>query len=94
VNLRAEALQETGLGAAAKQAATNGAGGQSRTREVAFERGAPAQEVPALPGAGLETGSSVEGPAVIDLPTTGIVVPPGAQASRTDRGDFILTFRR
>jgi N-methylhydantoinase A len=94
VNLRAEALKETGLGAAAKHAARNGAGGGRGTRAVAFERGAPAEEVPALSGTDLEPGSEIAGPAVIDLPTTGIVVPPDAQASRTDRGDFVLTFRR
>jgi N-methylhydantoinase A len=94
VNLRAEALLETGLGAGAKHAARNGAGGGRRTRAVAFERGASAEEVPALSGTDLEPGSEIDGPAVIDLPTTGIVVPPGARASRTDRGDFVLNFRR
>jgi N-methylhydantoinase A len=94
VNLRAEALQETGLGAGAKHVASNGAGRADRSRAVAFERGAAAEEVPAHAGTDLEPGGEVEGPAVIDLPTTGIVVPPGARASRTGRGDFVLTFRR
>jgi N-methylhydantoinase A len=94
VNLRAEALQETGLGAGAKHVAANGAGGQKRSRAVAFERGAAAQEVAVHAGTDLEPGSDVDGPAVIDLPTTGVVVPPGSRAARTDRGDFVLTFRR
>jgi hypothetical protein len=29
---------------------------------------------------------------VIDLPTTGIVVPAGAQVTRSEVGDFILSF--
>jgi N-methylhydantoinase A len=94
VNLRAEALLETGIGAAAKHAAGNGAGQARGSRVVAFERGVAPDEVPALSGTDLQPGTEVSGPAVIDLPTTGIVVPPDAQASRTDRGDFVLTFRR
>jgi hypothetical protein len=31
---------------------------------------------------------------VIDLPTTGIPVPPDATVTRTERGDFHLTFTR
>jgi N-methylhydantoinase A len=95
VNLRAEALQETGLGTGAWHAASNGGGGgdmTARSRAVAFERGSAAEDVPAIQGAGLDPGVDVDGPAVIDLPTTGILVPPGARASRTDRGDFVLTF--
>jgi len=37
---------------------------------------------------------TAEGPAVIDLPTTGIVVPPGAQVAVSDGGNFIMTFNR
>ena len=29
---------------------------------------------------------------MIDLPTTGIVVPAGAKVTRSPAGDFILTF--
>lgn len=94
VNVRAEALQETGIGAGAHPSAGNGGASQARTRAAAFERGAEPQEVPVHAGASVAPGTEIEGPAVIDLPTTGIVVPPDAHASRTERGDYVLTFRR
>jgi len=94
VNIRAEALQETGLGAASQLAISNGSGGGEKTRPVAFERGSEPVETPVFAGGGLEAEREIEGPAVIDLPTTGILVPPGAVATRTGRGDFELTFRR
>ena len=43
-------------------------------------------------GNGLLADQVVPGPAVIDLPTTGIVVPAGAKVTRSAAGDFILTF--
>lgn len=94
VNVRAEALQETGFGSEIQLAVGNGSGGGEKTRAVAFERGADPVDTPVFAGAGLSAGREVDGPAVIDLPTTGIVVPPGAVVSRTNRGDFELTFRR
>jgi hypothetical protein len=33
----------------------------------------------------------VEGPAVIDLAITGIVVPPGTSCERRQTGDFVMT---
>ena len=33
----------------------------------------------------------VEGPAVIDLAITGIVVPPGTRCERRPTGDFVMT---
>ena len=42
-------------------------------------------------GSKLLAGNIVEGPAVIDLPGTSIVVDKGQQVRKTERGDFILT---
>ena len=39
-------------------------------------------------------GEVVEGPAVIDLAITGIVVPPGTSCERRETGDFVMTLRR
>jgi N-methylhydantoinase A len=71
-----------------------GAGGGSATkasRPVAFRRGEPAADTPIYDGNALTAGDVVEGPAVIDLPTTGIVVPRHTRVERSDAGDFILT---
>ena len=52
------------------------------------------QEIGAEPfrGETLQAEAVVDGPAIIDMATTGIVVPPGTRVVRTERGDFILTF--
>ena len=49
------------------------------TRPVYFERGAGAVEAAVYNGDAMPLGEVVEGPAVIDLAITGIVVPPGHQ---------------
>ena len=36
-------------------------------------------------------GEVVEGPAVIDLAITGIVIPPGTRCERRQTGDFVMT---
>ncbi len=56
------------------------------TRPVYFERGAGAVEAAVYNGDAMPLGEVVEGPAVIDLAITGIVVPPGHQLrATTDR---------
>jgi N-methylhydantoinase A len=60
-------------------------------RPVAFQRGEPPVDTPIYDGNAVTAGETIHGPAVIDLPTTGIVVPPYAQLERSDAGDFILT---
>jgi N-methylhydantoinase A len=94
VNVRAEAIIPTGVEVQAHGA--DGAGREARKAErlVAFERGAEPAPTPIYDGTALEAGQTVEGPAVIDLPTTGIPVPPDATLTRTERGDFHLTFTR
>jgi N-methylhydantoinase A len=94
VNVRAEAIVPTGV--EVRSHGADGAGGEARKpdREVAFERGAEPVPTPVHDGTALAAGQTIEGPAVIDLPTTGIPVPPDATVTRTERGDFHLTFKR
>jgi N-methylhydantoinase A len=61
------------------------------TRPVYFERGAGAVEAAVYNGDAMPLGEVVEGPAVIDLAITGIVVPPGTRCERRETGDFVMT---
>ena len=93
VNVRSEALVPTGV-----EVQTHGVDAQGDARKsdrkVAFARGEEAQDTPIYDGTAIQAGQTIEGPAVIDLPTTGIPVPPDATVTRTERGDFHLTFKR
>jgi N-methylhydantoinase A/oxoprolinase/acetone carboxylase beta subunit len=57
---------------------------------VFFARGAGAIDTPAYRGDALEAGRRIDGPAVVDLAITGIVVPPGSSCERRETGDFVL----
>jgi N-methylhydantoinase A len=61
------------------------------TREVYFERGQGAVDAAVFNGDAMPLGEVVEGPAVIDLAITGIVVPPGTRCERRQTGDFVMT---
>jgi N-methylhydantoinase A len=61
------------------------------TRPVYFERGAGAVEAAVYNGDAMPIGETVEGPAVIDLAITGIVIPPGTSCERRPTGDFVMT---
>jgi N-methylhydantoinase A len=61
------------------------------TRPVHFERGAGAVDAAVYDGDAMPLGEVVEGPAVIDLAITGIVVPPGTRCERRQTGDFVMT---
>jgi N-methylhydantoinase A len=61
------------------------------TRPVYFERGAGAVDAAVYNGDAMPLGEVVEGPAVIDLAITGIVVPPGTSCERRQTGDFVMT---
>ena len=61
------------------------------TRPVHFERGAGAVDTAVYNGDAMPLGAVVEGPAVIDLAITGIVVPPGTRCERRQTGDFVMT---
>ena len=91
-SLRAEVLIPVGASKAARQTGQGAAGAEKTTRLVAFERGAEPAPTKVYDGNGLLADQVVPGPAVIDLPTTGIVVPAGAKVTRSAAGDFILTF--
>jgi N-methylhydantoinase A len=91
-SLRAEVLIPVGASKAARQTGQGAAGAEKTTRLVAFERGADPAPTAVYDGNGLLADQVVPGPAVIDLPTTGIVVPAGAKVTRSPAGDFILTF--
>jgi N-methylhydantoinase A len=91
-SLRAEVLIPVGASKAARQTGQGAAGAEKSTRLVAFERGAEPAPTKVYDGNGLLADQVVPGPAVIDLPTTGIVVPAGAKVTRSPAGDFILTF--
>ncbi|MCW3007176.1 MAG: hydantoinase/oxoprolinase family protein [Solirubrobacterales bacterium] len=93
VSVTSEAVVSTGVQAVSRTApgATDRAP-DGATRTVHFERGEDGVEAAVLRSDDLQPGQSVTGPAVIDLPTTGIVVPPGTRVARGDGGDFIMTF--
>jgi len=61
------------------------------SRDVYFERGQGAVDTPTYNGDAMPLGEVVEGPAVIDLAITGIVVPPGTRCGRRQTGDFVMT---
>jgi N-methylhydantoinase A len=61
------------------------------TRPVYFERGAGAVDAAVYNGDAMPLGEVVEGPAVIDLAITGIVIPPGTKCERRQTGDFVMT---
>lgn len=63
---------------------------QLGTRPVYFERGQGAVEADVYNGDLMPAGAVVEGPAVIDLSITGIVLPPGTSCERRPTGDFLL----
>jgi N-methylhydantoinase A len=90
-NLRAEILIPLGASSAVRQTG-QGAAAAKAPRPVAFERGVPPRPTEVHDGNALAAGAVVHGPTVIDLPTTGIVVPAGAACERTAAGDFVLTF--
>jgi len=93
VSVRVQASSPTGVRATSRTVAhTNGGESRSGTRVVHFARGEEGVETPVHDGTVLGAGETLTGPAVVDLPTTGIVVPPGARLERDQGGDFILTF--
>ncbi len=93
VNVRSEASVPTGIDVQAHPPSGEG-DAKKEPRLVAFKRGEEPQETPVYDGTAIGADETISGPAVIDLPTTGIVVPPDATVTRTERGDFKLTFER
>jgi N-methylhydantoinase A len=60
------------------------------TRPLYFERGAGSVEGDIYNGHAMPVGDPVEGPAIIDLAITGIVLPPGTSCERRRTGDFVI----
>jgi N-methylhydantoinase A len=52
------------------------------------------QQTPVFLGAALSAGERIAGPAVVELPTTTVVVYPGWTATVTERGDYLLERER
>jgi N-methylhydantoinase A len=93
VSVRVQASSATGVRATSRSVeSANGDGARSGTRLVHFTRGEDGVDTPVYHGTALKPGEALTGPAIVDLPTTGIVVPPGARLERAEGGDFILTF--
>jgi N-methylhydantoinase A len=92
VSIRVQAVVPTGVRAAGRTAATTADELRKPDRTVAFARGEAPRPTPVYNGSAIAAGERIDGPAVIDLPTTGIVIPPGTSVVRSDVGDFIMTF--
>lgn len=93
VSVTAEAVVATGVQSVTRSASgTDDHAPEGATRTVYFERGAGGLSAQVLRSDDLDPGQSIIGPAVIDMPTTGIVVPPNTRVTRADGGDFIMTF--
>ncbi|MDQ2622811.1 MAG: hypothetical protein M3Y45_07210, partial [Actinomycetota bacterium] len=60
------------------------------TRPVWFERGAGPVDAKVYDGNSVPPGVVLEGPAVVDMPITGIVMPAGTTCERIETGDFVL----
>lgn len=93
VSLRTDAVLPVGPSAGARTGRVSDEPSRKGTRTTYFVRGDGGIETPVFGGAALGVDEVVMGPAVIDLPTTGILVPPDTQVVRSAGGDFALTFR-
>jgi N-methylhydantoinase A len=71
------------------QFAANGTSATRRTRQCYFEGGAV--ETPCYLAGELAPGETVSGPAIVEEPTTTVVVHPGWLLAVTDTGDYTMT---
>jgi N-methylhydantoinase A len=76
-------------------AAKHGSGGAShkpvpQAVRTAYFAGAGERETPVFRGSELSAGATIAGPAIIEEPTTTIVVYPGTQAAVSDAGNYVL----
>jgi N-methylhydantoinase A len=93
VSVRVQASSPTGVRSTSRTVQSlNGHDARTGKRLVHFTRGQDGVETPVYDGTALKAGETLTGPAVVDLPTTGIVVPPGARLERAQGGDFTLNF--
>ncbi|MFC6734177.1 hypothetical protein ACFQH3_17970 [Haladaptatus sp. GCM10025707] len=70
---------------------TDLAAAQEGTREALFEEETAASSVPVYDGERIPVNASVEGPAIIEEPTTTIVVNPAWTARLDESGVYELT---
>lgn len=92
VSLRTDAVLPVGPTAGVRTARISQEPRRKGTRTTYFVRGEGGLETPVYNGGALGVDEVITGPAVIDLPTTGIVVPPDTRVARSAGGDFVLTF--
>ena len=83
--IRAELVR---LDKRARKFAVSDDSGPYRTDDIVFE--GQSQRVPRSLGGGLATGDVVEGPAIIDEPTTTLVIPPHWKVRLDDGRNFRL----
>ena len=75
---------------AVPDALPEGTAGPARARRPAYFGGGARIETPIYPGAALAKGAVLRGPAIIEEPTTTIVVYPGMTARLSAADNFIL----
>lgn len=89
VNLRARSRGHRAKPSLARALGTaSSAGAQKGVRQAYFDGGM--RETPVYDALRLGAGARVEGPAILEQPTTTIVVPPGFQIVVSDEGTFLL----
>ena len=92
VGLRLEAVasRDTSMSARAGALGRDGGNPAPAQRPVAFRRGEPSALTEVYDGERLAVGTTIVGPAIIDLPTTSVVVPPDWSVRQTETGDYLL----
>jgi len=63
---------------------------ESKRRQVVF--GGVKIEAPVFDGAGLASSMTLHGPAIVEEPTTTVVIPPKWELSVNDFGDYEMSF--
>jgi N-methylhydantoinase A len=76
---------------AAPRAATNGAGPRPVRSRPAWWGADEPRDTPVLEGEHLPAGSGVRGPAIVELPTTTVVVYPDWTLAVNEHGDFVMS---
>lgn len=88
VSLRLEAVLAVGMRSSSRRSGQSSGSARKTSRTVYFKRGEDPVEADVYDGLALTKDETVYGPAIIDLPTTGIVVPRNASAVQTSAGDI------
>jgi N-methylhydantoinase A len=91
VSMRLEATVAVGVGSTSRRGQEAAETVVKENRTVYFKRGEDPVFADVYDGLNIPVDEPVRGPAVIDLPTTGIVVPRDASVVRTTAGDYVMT---